>query len=167
MALAAAIASTRTEEHGNWTYSDKDASTCPWLSRIITPKPALLMSLKSAPSKLILSEFSGGGIQVTQPVLGAETGAWCTQFSRWKTESICRAFGMTWAIGNALCCTLIWFLRVQIVHINTTINSTFFFLFVTEEYQLLNVSERVVRAKGELQNGIPDRCKGWAFPYSM
>ena len=42
-----------------------------------------------------------------------------------------------------------------------------FFLFVSEEYQLLNVLERVVRVKGELQNGIPDRCKGWAFPYSM
>ena len=62
---AAASASTRLEEKGNWICFDKDASTCPWSFRITTPKPALLISLKSAPSKLILREFVGGGIQVT------------------------------------------------------------------------------------------------------
>ena len=95
MARAAAIASTRSEEKGNWICSDREASTCPFSFQITTPKLALLISLKSAPSKLILREFVGGGIQVTQFVLDTVAGDCWALFARWKTERACRAFGRT------------------------------------------------------------------------
>ena len=40
-ALAATIASTRSEEKGSWIYSVSEANTWPKLSRITTPRPAL------------------------------------------------------------------------------------------------------------------------------
>ena len=99
MAHAAAIASTRLKEKGNWICSDKDASTYPFSFRITTPKPTLLMSLKSSTSKLILREFVGGGIQVTRFVLNTVAGDCWALFAHWKTDRACRAIETTWVMG--------------------------------------------------------------------
>ncbi|KAK9992917.1 hypothetical protein SO802_022620 [Lithocarpus litseifolius] len=66
IARAAANASTKSEEKGRGTHSDSDANAWPWLSRTTTPRPALPISLKVAPSKLTLKEFGGGGDHLTR-----------------------------------------------------------------------------------------------------
>ena len=61
IALIAAIASTIFGENGRLACSDKEASACPLLSRITTPKLALPISLNCAPSKFTLILPSDNG----------------------------------------------------------------------------------------------------------
>ena len=59
-ALVAATTSTAITEKGSGNVSTIDATTCPFQSRIITPTPAWLSSLKTAPSKFTLRFGQGG-----------------------------------------------------------------------------------------------------------
>ena len=61
IALAAAIASTIFGENERLACLDKEASACPLLSRIMTPKPALPISLNRVLSKLTLISASVNG----------------------------------------------------------------------------------------------------------
>jgi len=61
IALAATIALTISGENGRLACTDREASACPLLSQIMTPKPALPISLNWAPSKLTLISPSAGG----------------------------------------------------------------------------------------------------------
>ena len=48
------------------THFGSNANAWPWLSRTTTPRPALPIFLKVAPSKLTFREFGGGGDHLTR-----------------------------------------------------------------------------------------------------
>ena len=66
MALAAAIASTISDEYGRFTNSDKEAIGCTREFRITTPRPTLCISLNVAPSKFTLKFSAGGGLHLSR-----------------------------------------------------------------------------------------------------
>ena len=66
IARVAAKASISTMKLASWTFWVQEAIARPWLSRIITPRPALPTSWKLIASKLALYQSKGGGDHLTR-----------------------------------------------------------------------------------------------------
>ena len=125
IAWTVASASTSFDDDGSLIFSTKEASTFPWESRTTIPNLASSVSLKIAPSKLILMSDGGGGSHLGRDRWGGNdynVVVGCASVNLW---SICLAKGMTWANGKGLLLVQRWLQRDQIVHVIDANSSRF------------------------------------------
>lgn len=103
-------------EKGSWKLSAIEAITLPHPFRTITPTPARLSSLNTAPSKLTLSFDQGRGFQISRGRVWLGWSGGCGGMPRTKEAlAFCTYWKICW-IGKGRSFVLMKFRRYQIAH---------------------------------------------------